>query len=98
MNIDIVTIPFSRKLYGISGIIQDQKVWESGRVLMDRMWNEIRTNKIANKGLNHGVYEAANKIFVGVELEEDPALATILERKLVNLTKYAYWKHVGPYS
>jgi len=65
---------------------------------MDRMWAEIRTRKIPNKGMNHWVYEPSNKIFVGVELDEDPAFATILERKPVSLPKYAYWKHTGPYS
>jgi hypothetical protein len=98
MNIDIVTIAFSRKLYGISGTIKDRQAWESGRILMDRMWAEIRANKFANQGMNHWVYEALNKIFVGVELDQDPPSATILERKLVNLPKYAYWKHVGPYG
>ena len=96
MNIEMTS--FSRRLYGFSGTIQNQKVWESGSVLMDRMWKEVRAKGFAHKGLNHWFYEGSGKIFVGVELEQEPAMPTDLESKVVEMPRCAYWKHVGPYS
>jgi hypothetical protein len=42
--------------------------------------------------------EIVNKIFAGVELYEFPNHDTGLEHKLVVLTNYAYYKHIGPYN
>jgi effector-binding domain-containing protein len=43
------------------------------------------------------VYEPDEKVFAGVELITTPQQATGLEQKSITLTKYAYYKHIGPY-
>ena len=37
-------------------------------------------------------------MFTGVELEEAPVNDTGLELKKISMSKYAYYKHIGPYS
>ena len=61
----------------------------------------LKTNAIQSDGINRVVYEADNSLFAGVVLtngaEALPAAAT-LEQKTIHLTRYAYWKHIGPYQ
>ncbi|MEP6613502.1 MAG: hypothetical protein ABJA76_16490, partial [Mucilaginibacter sp.] len=66
--------------------------------LMDKMWPVIKSKGLKHKGLNIWVYEPGEKIFAGVELEDNAITDTGLEQKTVLLTKYAYYKHIGPYS
>lgn len=65
---------------------------------MDRVWPVIKSKGIKHKGLNIWVYEPGEKVFAGVELEDPSNSDTGLETKLVVLTRYAYYKHIGPYS
>ena len=65
---------------------------------MDKMWRTVKTNGLKNKGLNIWVYEPGEKVFAGVELFDAPNHNTGLEQKNINLTKYALYKHVGPYN
>lgn len=68
------------------------------RALLDRVWPVIKRHQIANRGLNHVVYGPNDDVFAGVEADiADPA-AVGLERREVRLDRYAYTKHVGPYS
>ena|ERR1043165_9947390 len=69
--------------------------------LLNRVWPVIKANAIPHDGINRVVYDAGcTTIFAGVILgagaESIPAAAG-LERKTVRLTRYAYWKHIGPY-
>jgi hypothetical protein len=95
---DIATTSFSRVLYGFSGIIQNQKVWESGKPLMDKLWEVVRENQIETKGLNHWFYESPERLFVGLELVSELGLQHGLERKVIHFFKYAYSKHLGGYG
>jgi effector-binding domain-containing protein len=65
---------------------------------MDKMWKAVKGNNLKNKGLNIWVYEPGEMVFAGVELEESPKQETGLEIKSINLIKYAYYKHIGPYN
>lgn len=62
------------------------------------MWQIVKANQLANKGLNIWVYDQNEKIFAGVELIETPKSDTGLERKMITLNRYAYYKHIGPYN
>lgn len=68
--------------------------------LLNRVWPVIKTKTIPNDGINRVVYDADCTVFAGVILgagsEAIPA-ATGLDRKAVRLTRYAVWKHIGPY-
>jgi hypothetical protein len=70
--------------------------------LLGRVWPVIKAANVPNDGINRVVYDADCEVFAGVVLgggsgaEPTPAAAG-LERKTVRLTRYAVWKHVGPY-
>ena len=68
--------------------------------LLGRVWPVIKGSAIPNDGINRVVYDGEDTVFAGVVLgdgaEAMPATAG-LERKTVRLTRYAVWKHVGPY-
>lgn len=66
--------------------------------LLDKVWKEVREKELSHKGTNHVVYEDGDNIFAGIELLLPPNEDTLLEEKDVILEKYAYGKHVGPYS
>jgi effector-binding domain-containing protein len=65
---------------------------------MDKMWKIVKSNNLANKGLNIWVYEKNENVFSGVELIEEPGTEIKLEMKNIALYKYAYCKHIGPYN
>ncbi len=67
--------------------------------LLNRVWPVVKGAGLAHDGINRVVYEADGTVFAGVVLTggvEAPG-AEGLERKTVRLTRYAVWKHVGPY-
>ena len=67
--------------------------------LLGRVWPVIKTENLRHDGINRVVYDGEGMIFAGVVLNgaANSAVAVGLERKAVCLTRYAYWKHVGPY-
>jgi effector-binding domain-containing protein len=97
MNVEIVEKPLSLNLYGFSGIAMNKDYAGTAFKLMDRMWQTVKSNNLKNKGLNIWVYEPYESVFSGVELNEVPNQITGLEQKTINLLKYAYYKHIGPY-
>jgi len=98
MNIKIHNTPLSFNLHGFSGIAQNKDHAGTAFRLMDKMWQIVKGKELKNKGLNIWVYEAGEKVFAGVELNETPGENTGLEQKTITLNKYAYYKHIGPYS
>lgn len=68
--------------------------------LLNRVWPVVKSNAIPHDGINRVIYDEGCTVFAGVILgpgaEAIPASAT-LERKTVRLTRYAVWKHIGPY-
>ncbi len=67
--------------------------------LLDQVWAEVRNKELSHTGINHVVYEADHIIFAGIELISPPNGDTLLENKDIILQKkYAYCKHIGPYS
>lgn len=98
MNIEIRTQVLNLDVYGFSGVALNRDYAGTAFKLMDKMWQVIRSNKIANKGRNIWIYEQDHAVFAGVELNDFPAPDIMLEHKSLNLLKYAYYKHVGAYN
>jgi predicted transcriptional regulator YdeE len=98
MNIQVINTPLSIIVYGFSGAVGDKDYAGKAFQLMDRMWKVVKGQNLKNKGMNIWVYEPDNMVFAGVELENGPDASTGLEQKLINLPKYAYYKHIGPYN
>ena len=98
MNAEIITNPLNLEIYGFSGIAINKDYAGTAFRLMDKMWEVVKSNNLKNKGLNIWVYEPGEKVFAGVELNDGSNHNTALEKKSITLTKYAYYKHIGPYS
>ena len=99
MEIEIITKGLQLDIYGFGGIATNKDFAGTAFKLSGRMWEVIKANGIKNKGLNIWVYENADKVFAGVELENHTESNNNgLEDKKINLEKYAYYKHIGPYN
>jgi len=98
MHIEIIKEPLNLTIHGFSGIAANKDYVGTAFKLMDKMWQVVKSNSIKNKGLNVWVYEAGDKVFAGVELEDGYQHNTSLELKNILLEKYAYYKHIGPYN
>jgi predicted transcriptional regulator YdeE len=98
MPIEIITKNLTLDIYGFSGTAINKDYAGTAFKLMDKMWQTVKGKGLKNKGINIWVYEPNEKVFAGVELYESPDPGTGLEHKIVTLTKYAYYKHVGPYN
>src|SRR5882724_4477063 len=98
MNIEIINKNFRLDIYGFSGVAINKDYTGTAFRLMDKMWRIVKTNGLKHKGINIWVYEPNEKVFAGVELNVTPIHDTELEQKNINLIKYAYYKHIGPYD
>lgn len=99
MNIEIITKNFQLDIYGFGAVAANKDYVETAFRLSGKMWEVVKSNGLKNKGMNIWVYEAGDKVFAGVELENPTNSNNYgLEKKKINLEKYAYYKHVGPYS
>jgi len=98
MNAEIITHPLNLEIYGFSGIAINKDYTGTAFRLMDKMWQIVKSNNLKNKGLNIWVYEPDEKVFAGVELADGGKHNTGLEQKNITLTRYAYYKHIGPYN
>jgi len=98
MNIEIINKELKLHVSGFSGVAENKNYAGTAFALMDKMWQVVKSNGLKHKGLNVWVYEPNEKVFAGVELDDISIQDTGLELKEVFLTKYAYYKHIGPYS
>jgi effector-binding domain-containing protein len=98
MNLEIITKNLRLDIYGFSGIAMNKDYTGTAFKLMDKMWQTVKSNGLKHKGLNILVYEANEQVFAGVELDDTSNHDTGLEQKNINLPKYAYYKHIGPYN
>jgi effector-binding domain-containing protein len=97
MKVEIIDKPLSLILYGFSGIAMNKDYAGTALKLTDRLWQIVKSNNLDNKGLNIWVYDQNESMFAGVELNEVPNQDTGLEQKNITLSKYASYKHMGPY-
>ena len=98
MNVEIINIPFRLDIYGYSGVAPGKDNAATAFKLSGKMWEIVKANNLKSKGINVWVYEPNDLVFTGVELDSIPEHDTGLEQKSIALTKYAYYKHVGPYN
>jgi predicted transcriptional regulator YdeE len=102
MQPEIRTIPVEYTIWGHS-LRHDpaKRFGDEILALLGRVWPVIKAGGIPNDGINRVVYDkdesGACVVFAGVVLAEGAGGAGEFERKTVRLTRYAYWKHVGPY-
>jgi hypothetical protein len=107
MEPEVRTVPIEHAIWGRSLRHDPAKGFgEEIMALLGRVWPVIKANAIPNDGINRVVYEREGDggectVFAGVALRKgagvDLAAVGELERKMVRLTRYAYWKHIGPY-
>lgn len=98
MQVDIIDMPLQLTLHGFSGAAINKDYAGTAFRLMDKMWQIVKGNELANKGLNIWVYEPHDIVFAGVELDKTPVAAYGLEEKTILLPKYASCTHIGPYQ
>jgi len=98
MVVEIINKPLSLYIHGFSGIARNKDYVGTAFRLMDKMWQIVKSNNLKNKGLNIWVYEPNEKVFAGVELDDTSKQDTGMEQKNINLTRYARYKHIGPYN
>lgn len=98
MTPEIITKELQIDIYGLSGTAVNKDYAGTAFQLSGQVWNTVKEYGLKNKGKNIWVYEADHKVFTGVELEQTPDRTMGLERKTILFKKYAYYKHVGPYS
>ena len=96
MILEIVNEPLTLSVNGFAGTAANNKPAAVAFQLMDRMWQIVKGKGLKNKGMNIWVYEGQN-IFAGVELLESPDFETGLEQKNITLSRFARYKHIGPY-
>jgi hypothetical protein len=99
MEIEIIESPVQLQLYGLSSAVENHRYGEVGLRLMDQMWKIVKDAKLANTGINHWVYFADDRMFVGVELKriDQPRIPEPLEKCDFELNRYAKHIHIGPY-
>ena len=98
MKVEIINKNFTLDIYGFSGIAVNKDYAGTAFKLMDKMWQTVKAKELKHKGINIWVYEANEKVFAGVELFDSPNHNVELEHKVVDIAKYAYYKHIGPYN
>jgi len=97
MSVTIIEEPLILQVYGLSGIAVRKDYVGKAFQLMDVMWKIVKGQGLRNKGRNIWVYDAGDHVFAGVEMEEVVGEVG-LEKRDISLLRYAYHKHVGPYS
>ena len=97
MNIEIKE-NFIKLIHGFGGDVEQRDYTGTAFQLSDKTWRIVKEKGLKNKGINIWVYEFHEKLFAGVELEPPVTPDTGLEEKNIVLSKYAYYKHTGPYK
>ncbi|MFN8314362.1 MAG: hypothetical protein U0289_16280 [Cyclobacteriaceae bacterium] len=98
MVIEIITEALQLDIYGFGGIATNKDYAGTAFRLSGRMWDLVKSNNLRNKGKNIWVYDSAEKVFAGVELEKPSGDNHGLETMTLRIDKYAYYKHIGSYN
>ena len=100
MKIEIIDEPIRFRLNGKWSVVENQRYGEVGLLLMNEMWKAVKDAKVATTGINHWVYMADERMFVGVQIEnaQQAAIPNQLELFDFELRRYMKHLHVGPYQ
>ena len=93
-----ISSEFDKTLGGTSAKHDQSKSYGEEIMALMSFWTKIRDNSIVNNGINIVVYDPDGTIFVGTEMTASDAVRCGLTSKRITLSKYGYFKHVGPYS
>ena len=98
MDIQIITEPFQLDIYGFGRTATNKNYVETAFKLSGKMWEVVKANDLKNKGKNIWVYETADRVFAGVELDNPAGNNFGLEKITIDIRKYGYFKHIGAYN
>lgn len=99
MPLEIISNKLQLEVYGFGAVAADKDYTSTAFRLSGRMWELVNAKKIPHKGKNIWIYDTADKVFAGVELEHTAdGVASGLERTCIELEQYARYTHVGPYQ
>jgi len=85
-------------LYGFSAPVPDFKYGQTGVALSSRIWDIVRKNHLPNKGINIWVYDSQAAMFTGIQMDAPPPKEFNFETRDLFFKKYAWYKHIGPYT
>ena len=99
MEIEIIDQPIRFHLHGLSSSVDNHRYGEVGCRLMNEMWTIMKQAKLKTTGINHWVYFADDRMFVGTEVRDgaQAAIPKQLELCEFELIRYSKHVHVGPY-
>ena len=100
MEFDITDEPIRFQLRGKWSVVENQRYSEVGLRLMNEMWKAVKDAKIQTTGINHWVYLADERMFVGVEVKnaQGSPIPDELEPFDFELLRYMKHVHIGPYQ
>ncbi|HCN84031.1 MAG TPA: hypothetical protein DIT07_10495 [Sphingobacteriaceae bacterium] len=98
MDTKIIHEPLEISIYGFSGVALNKDYVGTAFRLMDKMWGIVKSQNIADEGVNIWIYEPDEQVFAGVKLKDVPPQDSGLEFKKIIINRYAYYKHTGPYN
>lgn len=98
MQVEINDKHFDLDLHGFSGTSINKDNTGTAFKLSDQLRKKLKALGLKNKGKNIWVYGPEETVFAGVELTEIHSPDTGLEYKKISLERYAYFKHIGPYT
>jgi GyrI-like small molecule binding domain len=100
MEIEIIDQPIRFRLHGKWSVVENQRYGEVGFRLMNEMWKAVKDARLPTTGINHWVYMADERMFVGVEVKDaqQAMIPEPLEPFDFELRRYMKHVHIGPYQ
>ncbi len=98
MNISIIDTPLHIELYGLSGHVENYTYGPTGQRLMQQMDAKMKAGSYTPSGDCMWIYEEGEMIFTGFVFASALPAESGLEHKVVDLPRYALYKHIGPYE
>jgi effector-binding domain-containing protein len=100
MEIEIIDEPIQFRLHGKWSVVENQCYGEVGLRLMNEMWKTVKDANVQTTGINHWVYLADDRMFVGVEVKnaQQATIPDELEPFEFELRRYLKHVHIGPYQ
>ncbi|HEY2846440.1 MAG TPA: GyrI-like domain-containing protein [Pyrinomonadaceae bacterium] len=96
MNTELRAEPLDFDLYGLSAKVLDHDYAGTGTRLMGEVAEKMKEAGLSYRGVECWVYETSTDVFIGSHHDDSPRVSGFLEHKVLRLTKYLYYRHVGP--